>query len=56
MPAIRILLLPLLFLNFCMASVPEDAPPFSGQSMERLTTLLGIPSSSGAETLSSNAG
>lgn len=48
MPAIRLLLLPLLFLNLCMASAPET-PPFNGQSMERLTSLLSIPSSSGAE-------
>lgn len=49
MPAIRVLLLPLIFLNLCMASVPEDAPPFSNQSMDRLTSLLGLPSSSGRE-------
>lgn len=49
MPSTRLLLLPVLFLNLCLASVPEDPPPFSGQSMERLTTLLDIPSTSGAE-------
>lgn len=43
------LLLPLLFLNFCLASDPETQPPFTGQSMERLTSLLDIPSASGAE-------
>lgn len=43
----RFLLLPLLCLNLCMAAVPEL--PFSKQSMERLTALLSIPSSSGAE-------
>lgn len=48
MPAIR-LLLPLLFLNFCLASPPETQLPFTGQSMERLTSLLDIPSTSGAE-------
>lgn len=49
MPAIRLLLLPFLFLNLCLASMPETQPPFSGQSMERLTSLLGVPSPSGAE-------
>lgn len=47
MPSIRLFLLPLLFLNLCTASTPEL--PFNGQSMERLTHLLSIPSSSGAE-------
>lgn len=49
MPSIRFLLLPLLLFNLCVASMPETQPPFSGQSMERLASLLDIPSTSGAE-------
>ena len=46
MPSIRFLLLPLLLFNLCVASMPETQPPFSGQSMERLASLLDIPSTS----------
>lgn len=49
MPSIRFLLLPLLLFNLCVASMPETQPPFSGQSMERLASLLDISSTSGAE-------
>lgn len=45
---IRFLLLSLFFLHPGMAAVPEG-PPFSSQSMERMTALLSIPSTSGAE-------